>query len=233
VWRHLIASCMCLVQAVPTDVDDRYEPLPGILQLPGYAWRRLSRGARVGVACAAVAAVALIVLLAPSIERSREEHARAEAERSARIRAQDAAQTRREQRPRFDRAAPAGRDLAARGGLVATAIASIRADAAGRAAAGEFNGPIDRVECEGYPAAVAESPADTHPTLRTGRYACIAVTSDIPATAGNRAGLVGHPYRMRIDFSTGRYAFCKVRGRPGELAVKAPTGVGLSPACGG
>lgn len=218
---------------MPADVDDRYEPLPGLAELPGYVWRRMSRGARVGAALAVVAAAALIVLIAPSIERSKEEHSRSEAERSARIRAQILERTRREQLPRFDRAAPAGRDLAARRELVTSAAASIRADADKRAAAGEFNGPIDRVECEGYPPSAAATPADENRARRTGRYACIAVTSDIPATSGNRAGVLGHPYRMRIDFATGRYAFCKVRGRPGELAVEAPTGIALSPACGG
>jgi hypothetical protein len=193
----------------------------------------MPRGARIAAGLAVVAAAALVVLLAPAIDRSKEEHARAEAERSARIRAQILERTRREQIPRFDRAAPAGRDLAARGELVAAAAASIRADAAERAAAGEFGGPIDRVECEGYPPSTAATPADENPAARTGRYACTAVTSDIPATSGNRAGVVGHPYRMRIDFETGRYAFCKVRGRPGELAIKAPTGIALSPACGG
>jgi hypothetical protein len=218
---------------VPTDVEDRYEPLPGLLQLPGYVWRRMSRGARIAAGMAAVAALALVVVLAPAIERSRDEHARAEAERSARIQAQILEQTRREQLPRFDRAAPAGRDLAARHELVASAAESIRADAAERAASGEFNGPIDRVQCEGYPPSTVETPADDDTARRTGRYACIAVTSDIPATSGNRAGVLGHPYRMRIDFKTGRYAFCKVRGRPGELAIKGPGGVALSPACGG
>jgi hypothetical protein len=218
---------------MPTDVEDRYEPLPGIFQLPSYAWRRLSRAGRIGVVVAGVAAAVLIVLLMPGIERAKDEHAQAEAERSARIQAQIIAQTRREQLPRFDRGAAAGRDVAARADLVASATASIRADASERAAAGEFNGPIDRVECQGYPPAVAAAPADRDPARRSGRYSCIAVTSDIPATSGNRPGLLGHPYRMRIDFRTGRYAFCKVRGRPGELAVKAPTGVALSPACGG
>src|SRR5215210_6040677 len=216
---------------MPTDAPDRYEPLPGVFQLPSYVWRRLSHGARIGVVCAGLAAAVLVVLLIPGIERSKDEHARAEAERSARIRAQTIAQTRREQRPRFARAAPAGRDLAARAGLVASATASIRSDASERAAAGEFNGPIDRVECQGYPPAA--TPADRDPARRTGRYSCIAVTSDIPATSGNRPGVVGHPYRARIDFMTGRYAFCKVRGRPGELAVKAPSGTGLPRVCGG
>jgi hypothetical protein len=45
--------------------------------------------------------------------------------------------------------------------------------------------------------------------------------------------VVGHPYRTRIDFRTGRYAFCKVRGRPGELAVRVRPRVAIPRACGG
>jgi hypothetical protein len=193
----------------------------------------MSRGARLAAVAAAVAVLALIVALAPGIDRSKEERARSEAAAAARLRAQIIERTRREQRPRFARGPAAGRDLDARSELVAAAAESIRSDAEKRAAAGEFNGPIDRVQCAGYPRSEADTPADESPSRRTGRYACIAVTSDIPATSGNRPGIVGHPYRMRIDFKTGRYAFCKVRGLPGELAVKAPSGTGLPRVCGG
>ena len=214
--------------------DERYEPLPGLVQLPGYVWRRLSRPARVALVAAGLAVVALLVVLAPVVDRTKEEHARAEAERSARIQAENLERTRREQRPRFGRGAPAGRELRARRELVASVSASIQSDAARRAAAGEFNGPIKRVECAGYPPTRTGSPApDQEPSKRVGLYACMAVTSDIPATAGNKPGIVGHPYRARVDFETGRYAFCKVRGRPGELAVKAPSGVRLPRVCGG
>jgi hypothetical protein len=173
------------------------------------------------------------VALAPGIDRSRKERARSEAAAAVRLRAQILEQTRREQLPRFARGEPAGPELDARRVLVASAERSILSDASKRSAAGEFNGPIDRVQCGGYPRSEAETPADEDPTRRVGLYACIAVTSDIPATAGNKPGVVGHPYRMRIDFKTGRYGFCKVRGLPGELAVRPPPEVRLSPACGG
>jgi len=218
---------------VRDDPDERYEPLPGLPQLPGYIWRRLSRPARLALGAAALGAVVLIVLLAPVIDRSKEEHARAEAERSARIQAQSLARTKREQRPRFGRGAPARQDLAARRELVASMTASIESDASRRAAAGEFNGPILRVECAGYPRSEGVPAPEQDPSRRVALYSCLAVTSDIPATSGNRPGVVGHPYRARLDFRNGRYAFCKVRGRPGELAIKAPSGVALSPVCGG
>ena len=45
--------------------------------------------------------------------------------------------------------------------------------------------------------------------------------------------MVGHPYRTKIDFQNGRYAFCKIRGRPGELAVRANALVSVPQVCGG
>lgn len=215
------------------EVNDRYEPLPGLLQLPGYVWRRLGRPARIAIVVAAVAAVGAAILAAPSIQRSNEERARAEAEKSARIERQQVELTRRQQRPRFARGAAAGRDLGARGRLVSSAESSILTDASTRAGAGEFNGPIMRVACRGFPPGESTVPPAADPAKRVGLYACIAVTSEIPATSGNRSGLLGHPYRMRINFDNGRYAFCKVRGRPGELAIKAPRPVNLPRVCGG
>ena len=213
------------------ELDDRYEPLPGLAQLPGFVWRRLPRAAKLAVVAAAAAAVIAAIALAPSIGRSRDEHARKEATERARIQQQDLERTRREQRPRFARGTPARTDLAARGRLLASAEASIQADASTRSAAGEFNGPIMRVQCESYPPGATQPDADA--SKRAGRYACLAVTSEVPATAGNRGGLLGHPYRVRIDFRTGRYAFCKVRGRPGELAVRARRSGTLPRVCGG
>jgi len=218
---------------VQGEVDDRYEPLPGMLQLPGYVWRRLGRPAKIGIVVAAVAAVVAAILAAPSIQRSNEEHSRAEAEKSARIERRQIELTRRQQRPRFARGAAAGQDLGVRTQLLTSAEGSILTDAGTRAAAGEFNGPIMRVGCEGFPPGEGRVAADADPAKRVGLYTCIAVTSEIPATSGNRSGLLGHPYRMRINFDNGRYAFCKVRGRPGELAVKAPRPVNLPRVCGG
>ena len=215
------------------EVNDRYEPLPGLLQLPGYIWRRLGPPGRIAIVVGAVGAVVAAILVAPSIQRSNDERARSEAEQSARFEREQIALTRRQQRPRFARGAAAGRDLGARRRLLSSAQGAILTDAAKRAEAGEFNGPITRVRCEPFPPGEGTEPAETDPATRVGLYGCLAVTSEIPATSGNRGGLLGHPYRMRIDFDSGRYAFCKVRGRPGELAIKAPRPVNLPRACGG
>jgi hypothetical protein len=218
---------------VSAERGDRYEPLPGLLELPKFVWQRLSRAARIALACLTLAAVVAAAILVPVIQRSREDHRRADAAESARIQAQILAETRREQRPRFDRGKAAGADLDARHALLVSAIGSIRADASTRSAAGEFNGPILSVRCEPFPPTAGGAPADQLPSTRTGRYACLAVTSHVPATPGNPPGVVGHPYRARIDFASGRYALCKIRGRPGELAVRARPRLPIPRACGG
>ena len=215
------------------DVNDRYEPLPGFFELPAWLWRKLPRAGKFAVAALGAGLVVLAIALSPVIQTSKERHAREEAALSARIERQQIAAIRREQRPRFARGTPGGSNVAARERLVASAAASIQADADKRAAAGEFHGPILRVRCGPYPRAGSGPPADQVPSKDTGRYSCLAVTSDIPATSGNRAGVVGHPYRTMIDFRTGRYAFCKIRGRPGELAVRSDPRIQVPRVCGG
>jgi hypothetical protein len=36
-----------------------------------------------------------------------------------------------------------------------------------------------------------------------------------------------------LDFDTGRYAFCKISGRPGEQAIPGSAPIGVPRACGG
>jgi hypothetical protein len=223
----------CILSAVQRELEDRYEPMPGLAGLPGFLWRKLPRAGKVAVVASGLAAVALAIALSPGIQRSKEDRARADAAERARMQRLELAQTRREQRPRFGRGTPAGTDLQARHALVASAAASIRSDANTRSAAGEFNGPTLRVECQPYPPTEGSVRADRLPSRRAGRYGCLAVTSDVPATSGNRGGVLGHPYRVRIDFKSGRYAFCKIRGRPGELAVRTTPSVSVPRVCGG
>jgi hypothetical protein len=216
---------------VPGEANDRYEPLPGFFELPGFLWRKLPRAGKVAVAALGVGLVVLAIVLSPVIQSSKERHARADAALQARSDRREIAEIRREQRPRFGRGAPAAADVAARERLVSSAAVSIKADANQRAAAGEFHGPILRVKCNPYPPS-SGSP-DRALSRPTGRYECLAVTSDIPATAGNKAGAVGQLYRTKLDFRKGRYAFCKIRGRPGELAVRLNAVVPVPAVCGG
>jgi hypothetical protein len=212
---------------------DRYEPLPGLTRLPAWIWRRLPPAGKVGVALLPVVAVGLVLALGPGIERGKEERANAEAERLDRARAERVERQRREQQPRFARGEPAAPSLPARRRLLAEAAVAVRHDARARVQAGALSGPIREVRCEPYPRTVARRGADEDPSRRFGRYACLAVTVEFGPSAEQGAGVIGHPYRVRIDFDSGRYAFCKISGRPGEGAIGQAPVVPVPPACGG
>jgi hypothetical protein len=216
---------------------DRYEPLPGIVELPGWIWRRMGRGVRIGLAAGLVLLVALGVALAPGIRESKEDQARSEQRERAEARAELVSRLEGEQRPQFRRSAsvvPAGaaaaEQLAARADLMDELPAAILADARRRARAGALDGPILRVDCEPFPRSVEGVGADEDLSRRRGRYSCVAVTAEFGRTGESIGGVIGHTYRTQVDFETGRYAFCKVAGQSGpsrEQLVTTPR------ACGG
>jgi hypothetical protein len=181
-----------------------------------------------------VVALALVLALGPGIRRAKEERARFEQQQLEQARAARIERIRAEQRPRFARGAAAGADLAARKRLLEDVVATVRRDARKRAAAGELDGPILRVQCEPFPSTVDGTGAHQDPSRRFGRYACLAVTSDIPGATHKKAGAIGHPYRVRIDFESGRYGFCKVTGYASYKSVLPPQRIVTVPrVCGG
>jgi hypothetical protein len=213
--------------------SDRYEPLPGPAGMPKWVWGKLPPAGRVVVALLPFAIVALILLLGPGIDESKDRRADAERERQAQQTAERVAQLRAEQRPRFERGTPAGGDVAARATLVASLPIAIQADARQRVAAGALDGPIRSVECEPYPRSADGQGAHLDPSQTTGRYSCLAVTRAVQATERNEAATIGHPYRVLVNFDTGRFAFCKVSGRPGEGSIGREILVPVPEACGG
>jgi hypothetical protein len=212
---------------------DRYEPLPGIAGLPRWLWRKLPRAGRVAVVLLPLGALAVGLALAPGIDESKDRRAAAERERQAQLTAERVQRIRAEQRPRFERGTPAGRDLAARATLVAALPVAIQADARQRVAAGALDGPIRSVDCEPYPRSADGQGAHADPSQPTGRYSCLAVTRNVEAGERNEAASIGHPYRALIHFDTGRYAFCKVSGRPGEGSIGRLPPIPVPKACGG
>ena len=206
----------------------RYDPLPDVSQMPAWVWRRLPRAGKAAVVAAAVAGLAVVLALAPGIDRAKDQRTHAEAQRLAQTRAERVRQLRAEQRPRFAEGAPAGVELAARGRLLTAAGASVLADARGR-----VPDPISRVACEPFPATVGGTGARADGAARYGRYACLAVTHDVVGTGRTDVAAIGHPYRVRIDFQSGRYGFCKVVGRAGEGMIGIQPLVPLSASCGG
>jgi hypothetical protein len=173
--------------------------------MPAWVWRRLPRAGKLAVASALVAGAVAVVAFAPVIDRAKDERALADARSASQASAARIVQVRAEQRPRFGSAPPAR--------LLEAAGASVLADARRRVAE-----PILRVACEPFPHGAAPS---------TGRYACLAVTREF------ERGATGQPYRVLLDHERGRYAFCKVVGRPGEAMIASQPLIPLSPTCGG
>jgi hypothetical protein len=207
------------------DAPDRYEPMPGLAELPGWLWRRTGPGARVAAGGLLLFVIVAVAVLAPSISSSRHQRAVAEQRAEAAQRAPTLERLQQEQRPHFARS-----DAGARPKIVSDMSASILTDARGRVAAHRLDGPILRVECEPFPRTVGGTPPELDPSVRSGRYSCVAVTAEIARSQGGEAGAIGHPYRAMVDFRTGRYAFCKISGRPDPTPDPK---VVTPPACGG
>jgi hypothetical protein len=222
--------------------SDRYEPLPGLLQIPGFLWRKLGpRGRRTATVAGAVLGVAVIVALVigiPKLVDAKQESAAAERRADAAHRRARIAALQREVRPVFG-TGPASRGLTApatlgpQRALRADLVAAIGADAARRARTGEFAATPHRVECQRSVAGPGPKDPANAPGARTGRYACLAVTVDIHRGATNNAGSIGYPYMALVHFPAGRFAFCKVSGRPGEMVIGRDIHVGVPRACGG
>ena len=220
---------------------DRYEPLPGIIDLPAWIWRRLPGPGKVAVVLLPFVLIGIGLALRPGIEESKRESARSEEQRVAQAREAREARLREQQRPRFASAAPAPDSVPGRVRLVEAAGASVLADARARAAAGELSGPVRDVTCEPFPRTVSGRGADQDLSTGAGAYSCLAVTARFEGSQGgeespyaqSESGVVGHPYRVRIDFETGRYAFCRVAGRAGEGGLRARQAVTVPRVCGG
>jgi hypothetical protein len=221
---------------------DRYEPLPGLLEIPSWLIRKLSpRGRRIAAVVGAlllVGAIAALIVAIPAITDSKGDRAAAERRATEQRHAQRLAQLRAELRLVNGRGTPArglegAAALAARRALAADLTAAVKRDANARARSGELARPVMRAECERYPrGAHGEDPA-TDLGSSTGRYSCLAVTADVPGTEYNEASAVGYPYRALVDFPSGEFTYCKVSGKPGEGSLVREFPVKVPRACGG
>lgn len=180
-----------------------------------------------------VGLIALGISIAPGIRESKQEREQAEREERLRLRVEREARIRREQRPVFVDGRPARSGVAARRALVDAAADSVLTDARARVADGRLDGPIRSVDCEPFPRNVTGIGAEDATEDRFGRYFCLAVTAEFARSEGTRGGKLGHPYRLRVDFDTGRYALCKISGRPGEGLLRRRIGPTVPRACGG
>jgi hypothetical protein len=225
----------------PNASSDRYDPLPGFTEIPAWLLRKMSPRARriaaIVAALVVVAAAVILYLSIPAINDSKEDRAAAERRVAAQHEAALVARLKAEQRLREGTGTPArglegSAAIAAREQLAADLSAAVHADADARARSGEFQHAVMRIECERFPrGARGEDPA-TDLANPVGRYSCLAITADAPGIETNNPSSIGYPYRARVDFPSGKYTFCKISGRPGEMAFEE-TRVPVPVACGG
>jgi hypothetical protein len=222
--------------------QDRYEPLPGLLQIPGFLLGKLSpRGRRIAAIAGAVIAVGAAVGLAigiPAIVAAKRASSQADARAEARARAARLAQLRRQVRPVSGRGAAAhglsgAAAVSAQTALRGDVVDAILADGLRRVHTGELEFTPRSVECERFPTELGGADPATRPGARTVRYTCLAVTAKVKKASYTSAGSIGYPYRALVDFPAGRFAFCRINGRPGEMLIEHDVHVPVPAACGG
>lgn len=222
--------------------EDRYQPLPGLLELPGFLIGKLSpRGKRIAAVVGAIVLIGAAVGVAlgiPAIVASKRATSRQEAREAARFRAARLAQLRREVQPVTGRGTAAhglsgDAALNAREALRGDLIAAIRGDSAHRVRTGEFAATPRSVQCEGFPYQLNAPDPATKLGAAHGSYSCLAVTASIKRASYTSAGVIGYPYRALVDFPSGRFTFCRVSGRPGEMLIGHDVSVSVPESCGG
>src|SRR4051812_41608348 len=178
---------------MPAPQNDRYEPLPGLLQLPGFVYRKLGpRGrvaAKIGAAVVVVGVVVAAIVLVPRIADTKRERADRERRDAAAAAAERQRRLIKEQLPHRGRSASDSR-----GAVLAELQAAILADARARTASGKLPGPPAKsVRCR--PLDGADPGASRVP------YDCVAVTSELPSGENLPPGVIGHPFRAVADYS--------------------------------
>jgi len=216
---------------------DRYEPLPSFAGLPAFLWRKLGRGGRRALVAGLVAAAAAAAVLVPAARRDAGDQARATERASRTEAAARRARIAREARPRTG-TGPAAEGLAgrralrARRALTARLEAGVLADARARAARGELRGRYRSSACFEFPKRLGTRPPSDDLRRAAATFECLAVSSRVAPDERTTGSLIGQPFRARVDFAAGRYAWCKIVQRPGELSIRRAE-LRVPRACGG
>jgi hypothetical protein len=184
--------------------------------VPPPPWRKIALGALAVLAIAGGA----VALIAPAIERGKEERAEAERRRDAAFKAAKRRRLAEEGRPRSGRGErPPGRlspaaELRARRTLVGDLERAITRDARARVRAGKLDGPVLATECEINPPSQRRVERDL--SARGSDYECLAVTSRDPQDRF----LVGHFFHARVDYRRFTFGWAKACLPPGEGAAR-------------
>jgi hypothetical protein len=218
---------------------DRYEPLPSLLELPGFIARKLSKRAKRAILAVFVLILAAIAIGVPTLIAAKHRSDAADARAEAKAHAAQVAQLRKELHlvnghGTAARGLSGAAALTARHALVQDLSSAVDRDAMHRFHTGEITERPNGVHCFRFPVGVPGTPDPSDDLkIARGRYTCLAITTGFTAGKETTGGEIGYPYRALVNFDTGRFAFCKYSGRPGEGSLLRPLEVALPAACGG
>ncbi len=197
--------------------EQHYEPLPGLLGLPRFVWRRTPRPARIALVVLAGAAAVGTVIAIPLIASGKREGAAEERRADAVAKARAERRLRADQAPRRDRAADAPRapEAARQAAITAALERAITADARARFRAGTLSGPaVKSTVCR----ADSTQVADLQPAARRAGGAvleCLAATSVSTRPDGARFA-IGFEFIAAANWRRATFTWCKTNPPPGE-----------------
>ena len=130
------------------------------------------------------------------------------------------ARLRAEQRPHFARGRPGDESRARQTALVTALERSITRDARARFRAGKLDRRVLDTQCEHLVRPAVPVPPPPPLRARAAGYECTAATTRLH-TSVSRTGIsiLGFPFWARVNFRTGRYAWCKVNLLPSEHGI--------------
>jgi hypothetical protein len=186
--------------------EDRYEPLPGLLQLPGFLLRKLSRRTRIALLVGVVACAALaVILVAPAVQDAKQAADRRE-------RLEHRVAVRRERRRLIRDQRPHRARATSRAAATRELERAITNDARERFRRHLLPGPrVQTTRCD-------QSSAERTASRRY--FTCIALTS--PS--------LGFEFVAVVDDRRRRLTWCKTNP-PGATDAAPLATVALSPAC--
>jgi hypothetical protein len=145
------------------------------------------------------------------------------------------ARLRREQRPHFGRSRVAAWPLGSHSqqeALVGALERSITRDARARWHAGQLNALAHGTVCAHLVRPNTPRPPPPPLSAAQAGYECTGVTTSVAATSRTKASIIGFPFWARVNFRTGRYAWCKVNLLPSEHGIGDELAyVPLAPVC--
>jgi hypothetical protein len=214
---------------VLSEQPERRQPLPSLWGVPGHVLRGLTPGRRrlavAGLGALVLGIAAAGIFVVPSLRAQRDARQTVADRHAATARASLLARLDREARPHLGtgpavRRVSPGRAVAVRARLLDVLEAGVLQDARLRVRHGELSGAYRSAACFEFPKRLTDLRPEQLVRRSRMRVECIAASSQVAPSAVTSGSLIGVPYRARVDFARGRFAWCRIVQRPGELSIQ-------------